>query len=127
MDIHGVLQFLFQGLTSCSFSQQLTLYVVQLSSAQAYMDGTILHTYIAEIVLPEVIHVGHTLGEGGSLSPHLLHFQLEDTDVFQPLCILNLSYVQSRLLDLDLLIEQCQLIVATDHLSTKNVTFIDHL
>lgn len=83
--------------------------------------------YTVEIVSPEVIHVGHTLGEGGSLSSHLLHFQLEDTDVFQPLCILNLTYVQSRLLDLNLLIEQCQLIVATDHLSAKYVTFIDYL
>ena len=90
-----------------------------------------IHTAVSKVwsseCSPEVVHVGHTLRECGSLPPHSLHFKFEDTDVLQSLRILHLSNIQGRLLNLDLFVQQCQLVVTTDHLSPQNITLIDDL
>ena len=42
----------------------------------------------------------------------LLDLKLEDSHVLQPLVVLALAFIEHRLLDLDLLVEQSQLIIA---------------
>ena len=64
------------------------------------------------LLLPEFIDIGHTPGKNPFLPAKLLDLKFEDSHVLQPLVILALAFIQHRLLDLDLLIEQSQLIIA---------------
>lgn len=67
-------------------------------------------------IIPEVVHIGHALLQDGLFPPEFSDLQLEDPDVLQALVILDLAFVEHRLLDLDLLVQQGQLVVAPHQL-----------
>jgi len=50
--------------------------------------------------------------------------EFKQPDILQPLAVLDFSFAQSALQDLNLLIEQCQLIIPTNQLRSQNVTLI---
>lgn len=75
--------------------------------------------------LPEVFHIEHGPVKDCLLSPQLFDLQLEQADVLDPLVVLDLTLVQDGLLDLDLLIKQCQFIVPPHQLSPENVPLTD--
>lgn len=67
-------------------------------------------------VLPEFLYISHTPGENPLFPAKLLDLKLEDSHVLHPLVVLALAFIQHRLLDLDLLIQQRQLIIAPNKL-----------
>lgn len=77
--------------------------------------------------LPEVFDIGHSLVEDCFLRPQLPDLQLEQADVLHPLVVLDLTLVHNGLLDLDLLIKQCQFIVPPHQLSPENVPLATYL
>ena len=79
------------------------------------------------VFIPQVIDVGDALLQDGLLASELADLQLEDADVLEPLVVLNLALVQCRLLDLDLLVQQCQFVVSSDQLRSEYVAFAYHL
>ncbi len=72
---------------------------------------------------PQVIHISHTLIQDILLSPQLLNLQLKESNILKTLAILHLSLGERGLLNFDLLIEQGQLVITTDKLGTKDVSF----
>jgi hypothetical protein len=76
---------------------------------------------------PQILNIGHALLQNGFLTAQFLDFQFQHTDVLQALVILNLSFVEHGLLDLDLLVQQGQLIVSSHQLGSQNVTLTDDL
>lgn len=81
----------------------------------------------APITLPELLHVSHTPGKNPLLPTKLPDLQLEDPQVLHPLVVLALAFIQHGLLDLDLLIEQGQLVVAPNKLRPEDISLTDHL
>ena len=76
---------------------------------------------------PEVLDVGDPLLQDGVVTSEFLDLEFEDADVLQPLVVLDLALVQRRLLDLDLLVQQGELIVTSHQLGTQDVSLTDHL
>lgn len=62
------------------------------------------------------INVGHAGLEDVELALQIVQLDLEHADLVQPVAILRLALGQSGVLDLDLLVQQRQLIVAPDEL-----------
>lgn len=66
------------------------------------------------LLLPEFVNISHTPGKNPLFPAKLLDLKFEDSHVLQPLVVLALAFIQHGLLDLDLLVEQSQLIIAPD-------------
>lgn len=49
---------------------------------------------------------------------HVIEFDLHDANLIQTVTILDLPFAQSALLDLDLLIQKCKLIIPPDELGS---------
>lgn len=62
--------------------------------------------------LPQVLCVGHRLIQDTLLALEPLNLQLEKVDVFHSLVVVKVPLAQDWLLDPDLLIKQCPLIIA---------------
>ena len=77
--------------------------------------------------LPEFTDIRHTLGKNDLFPTKLLDLKLEDSHVLHPLVVLSLAFIQYGLLDLDLLIEQSQLIIAPNQLRPEDVSLTDDL
>lgn len=58
------------------------------------------------LLSPEFLDISHTPGENPLLPAKLLDLKFEDPHVLHPLVVLALAFIQHRLLDLDLLVEQ---------------------
>lgn len=78
-------------------------------------------------LLPEFLDISHTPGKNPLFPAKLLDLKLEDPHVLQPLVVLDLAFIQHRLLDLDLLIKQSQLIVATNELRPEDISLANDL
>ncbi len=59
--------------------------------------------------------------------PQSLDLQLEQTDVFHSLVVVEVSFAQDGLLDADLLIEQRTFIITAKQLLAQTVTLSDQL
>lgn len=79
------------------------------------------------LLLPELLHISHTPGKNPLFPAKLLDLQFENSHVLHPLVVLALTLIQHGLLDLDLLIEQSQLIIAPDKLGPQDVSLTDDL
>jgi len=55
------------------------------------------------------------------------NFELEKSNILKSFLVLNLTSGKSVLEDLDLLVKKSQLIISSDELSTKNISFIDNV
>lgn len=77
--------------------------------------------------LPEVFHIGDALVQDSPLRPQLLDLHLKQPDVLHPLVVLGLALVQNGLLDLDLLVQQCQLVVPPHQMTSQNVPLANYL
>lgn len=79
------------------------------------------------LLLPEFVNISHTPGKNPLFPAKLLDLKFEDSHVLQPLVVLALAFIQHRLLDLDLLIEQSQLIIAPNKLWPQDISLADDL
>eukprot|EP00961_Rhodomonas_salina_P192989 2604133-Rhodomonas_salina.4 len=107
VDVHRVLQLLGEGLDLGALGEELALEVVDL--------------------VAEHVDVGGLLLEHVQLALQVVDLELQHPDVFQPLAVLHLALVQRRLLDLDLLVQQRELVVAPNQLRAEDVALVDHL
>ena len=57
----------------------------------------------------------------------ITNLELKQSDIFKSLLVLNFTSGESTLKDLDLFVKKSQLIISSDKLSTKNISFIDDI
>lgn len=67
-------------------------------------------------MLPEVLYVGYSFIQDALLALESLDLQFEQVDVFHPLFVVEVTFTQDRLLDLDLLIQKLPLLSAAKQL-----------
>lgn len=67
-------------------------------------------------MLPEVLCVGYSFIQDALLALESLNLQFEQVDVFHPLFVVEVTFTQDRLLDLDLLIQKLPLLAAVKQL-----------
>lgn len=67
-------------------------------------------------MLPEVLCVGYSFIQDALLALESLDLQFEQVDVFHPLFVVEVTFTQDRLLDLDLLIQKLPLLSAAKQL-----------
>ena len=103
--VQWVLQLFREGLDLEALSEELLLQVVNLLPEVADLRGLRLHD-------PQL---GLQVGD----------FELQQPDVFKPLLVLHLTLCQSALEDLDLLVEECELVVPPDELRAEDVPLVD--
>ena len=77
-----------------------------------------------ERFLFKVVNLGSLSFDYLQLAGEITDLELEQSDIFQPLLVLNLALAQSRLQNLDLLIKQCQFIVSPDQLGPEDIPLI---
>ena len=73
----------------------------------------------------EDVNVGHRVLQDVKLALQIVELDFQDSDLVQPVPILNLALVQGALLDLDLLIQERKLVIAANELRSKDVALID--
>lgn len=79
------------------------------------------------VVLPEVLCVGYSFIQDALLALESLNLQFEQVDVFHPLFVVEVTFAQDRLLDLDLLIQKLPLLAAAKQLLGQVVPLSAHL
>ncbi len=57
----------------------------------------------------------------------IANLELEQSDIFKSLLVLDLASSKSTLKDLNLFIKKSKLIVSSNKLGTKNISFIDYI
>lgn len=67
-------------------------------------------------MLPEVLCAGYGFIQDALLALESLKLQFEQVDVFHPLLVVEVTFTQDRLLDLDLLIQKLALLAAAQQL-----------
>lgn len=77
--------------------------------------------------LPQLLRIGQSLVKDALLVSEPLDLQLEQADVFDPLLVVKVPLAQDWLLDSDLLIQQCTLVIAMQQLLAQAVPLSDHL
>lgn len=107
MHVHRVLELLLERLATRALLEQLALHV--------------------KYLLAQIVHVGHSIRQVLFLASQSLDLQLEYANVLDARFILHLALVQRRLLDLDLLVQQGQLVIATHQLCAQDVALLNHL
>lgn len=79
------------------------------------------------LLLPEFINISHTPGKNPLFSAKFFNLKFENSHVLHPLVVLALAFIQHGLLDLDLLIEQSQLVIAPDKLRPEDISLTGDL
>ena len=106
MHVHGVLQLLRQGLHLGLLLQRPALRVEELALHVIHLPAAVVRAQLALQVLDR---------------------QPQHPHVLQPLGVLRLARAQRRHVDLELLVQQRQLVVAADELRAHDVALVDHL
>jgi len=107
MAIQWVLKLFRQGLHLESFSQELSLQVVDFLSQVWNLRGLRLDNSQFTLVISNL--------------------ELKESNILKSLLILDFTSSQSVLKNLDLFVKESQLIVSSDELSTKNISLVDNV
>ena len=67
-----------------------------------------------------------TTARHGDLALHVPDFEPQDLHVVDPSAVLFFTPCKGRVLDLELLLEQTDLVISTNHLRPEDVPFINH-
>lgn len=102
----------------------LFLFVLNACILPSFSFFTIRHKCLP---LPQLLCVGQSLVKDAFLASEPLDLQLEQADVFDPLLVVKVPLAQDWLLDSDLLIQQCTLVIAMQQLLAQAVPLSDHL
>ena len=73
----------------------------------------------------QVLDAGRLTGRNGQFLLSLSNLTLQALDVLDAVLVVDLTLLESRLLDLDLLVKQLQLFVSLDELCAEDVTLVD--
>jgi hypothetical protein len=96
VNVQRVFELLTQSLNLCALLQKLTTEAMHLAL--------------------ENVNVGYRVLQNVELPLHVVEFDLHDANLVQAVSILDLPFAQCALLDFDLLIKQCKLIIPPDEL-----------
>ena len=73
----------------------------------------------------QVLDAGRLTGRNGQFLLSLSNLTLQALDVLDAVLVVDLTLLEGRLLDLDLLVKQLQLFVSLDELCAEDVTLVD--
>lgn len=78
-------------------------------------------------LLAEILNLSSLTLDKAELALKISDAELKELDVLKTLLVLELSLGEGRLENLDLLVEESQLVIPTNQLCSKDVTFVDSL
>ena len=107
MAVQWVLKLLRESFDLESFSQKLLLEVVDL--------------------LSQIWDLRSLRLDDSQFTLVITNLELQKSDILESLLILNFTSCESALEDLDLFIEKSELIISSDKLGSKNISFVDHV
>lgn len=77
-----------------------------------------------DYLISELPNLGRLAGHNSELALQIPDLVLEQFDVLKTLTVLAFTLLKSGLQDFDLLVQQCQLVVAADQLCAKDISLI---
>ena len=107
MAVQWVLKLLRESFDLESFSQKLLLEVVDL--------------------LSQIWDLRSLRLDDSQFTLVITNLELQKSNILESLLILNFTSCESALEDLDLFIEKSELIISSDKLGSKNISFVDHV